>query len=152
MRLRYECNKEYVRAQYYTYIEKNKEKIKAQQRFRWKYDIQYKLSKTLKGRLLEALKVQFFKKTYKAEFLLGCSIKECKQYIESQWLPGMSWNNHTAKGWHIDHIKPVDTFDLTDPEQQKICFHYTNLRPLWATENLSRPRDGSDIKNNPVQG
>ena len=57
----------------------------------------------------------------------------------------MNWDNHTKNGWHIDHIKPIDTFDLTDYEQQRVCFHYSNLRPLWASDNLSRPKDGSDI-------
>ena len=83
--------------------------------------------------------------------LVGCSISELKEYIERQWLPGMTWENYTTNGWHVDHIKPVNTFDLTDIEQQKLCFHYTNLRPLWATDNLSRPDDGSDVLTTPTQ-
>jgi hypothetical protein len=58
----------------------------------------------------------------------------------------MSWDNYGIAGWHIDHIKPCCTFDLTDLEQQKQCFHYTNLRPLWAKDNLRRPKRGVDIK------
>jgi hypothetical protein len=50
----------------------------------------------------------------------------------------MSWDNYGIKGWHIDHIIPCAAFDLTDPEQQKICFHYTNLRPLYWADNISR--------------
>ena len=50
----------------------------------------------------------------------------------------MTWENHTTHGWHIDHVKPCAVFDLSKPEEQKKCFHYTNLQPLWAKENLSK--------------
>jgi len=77
--------------------------------------------------------------------LLGCSIKQLKQHLESQFKSGMSWNNHGTghhgKGmqeWHIDHIKPCASFDLSKAEEQLKCFHYTNLQPLWANENLTK--------------
>tara|TARA_Y100000389_G_C17226930_1_gene396151 strand:- start:544 stop:708 length:165 start_codon:yes stop_codon:yes gene_type:complete len=50
----------------------------------------------------------------------------------------MSWKNHGLNGWHIDHIKPVSKYNLLDPEEQKKCFHYTNLQPLWALENIRK--------------
>ena len=59
-----------------------------------------------------------------------------KKWIESQFVDGMSWDNHGE--WHIDHIRPCASFDLTDPEQQKECFNYKNLQPLWAKDNLSK--------------
>ncbi len=77
---------------------------------------------------------------------IGCSIEELKQHLESQFTSNMNWDNHGQYGWHIDHIKPVNTFDLTDEEQLKRCWHYTNLRPLWWDENLRRPKNGLDIK------
>ena len=61
-----------------------------------------------------------------------------KQHLESQFKDGMSWNNHGVKGWHIDHIKPCASFDLTDPEEQKKCFHFSNLQPLWWIDNLKK--------------
>lgn len=70
--------------------------------------------------------------------LLGADIATVKRHIESLWLPGMSWNNWGPTGWHIDHIKPCASFDLTDPEQQKQCFHYTNLQPLWYVDNIRK--------------
>ena len=108
-----------------------------------KTDSNYKLRMVLANHIHRALKCA--RKTNRTINLLGCTIEEAKRYIESQWLPGMTWDNHAPDGWHIDHIKPCNTFNLTDPKQQEICFHYTNLRPLWYKDNLSRPKDGSDI-------
>jgi len=72
------------------------------------------------------------------ENLLGCSFEFARMWIESKWNPGMSWENYGTKGWHIDHIKPCASFDLTDPKQQALCFHFLNLQPLWAIENLKK--------------
>lgn len=69
---------------------------------------------------------------------LGCTVDQLKKHLESQFKPGMTWNNHTLKGWHIDHIKPLSSFDLSDREQFLQAVHYTNLQPLWAHENLTK--------------
>jgi hypothetical protein len=69
---------------------------------------------------------------------LGCSIEECKKYIESQFKESMTWENWGVYGWHLDHKIPLDSFDLTDREQFLKACHYTNLQPLWAKENLSK--------------
>jgi hypothetical protein len=140
-----EKNKEKINAQARLTYNKNKEQISAKRKQRLTTDAQYKIRYVLRCRIGTALKLQRIKKSVKTVQLIGCSIEECRAYIEKQWLPGMSWSNHALKGWHIDHIKPCNTFDLTDPEQQRMCFHYTNLRPLWYKDNLSRPRDGSDV-------
>jgi hypothetical protein len=68
--------------------------------------------------------------------LCGCSPDELRKHIENQFSKhtGMSWNNRHM--WHIDHILPINSFDITDVEQQQKCFHYTNLQPLWAMDNL----------------
>jgi hypothetical protein len=68
--------------------------------------------------------------------LLGCSVSFLKGYLEEKFKDGMTWENHGE--WHIDHIKPCASFNLLDQEDQKKCFHYTNLQPLWAFENLSK--------------
>jgi len=79
--------------------------------------------------------------------LVGCSVEFLIKYLESKFTDGMSWENRGKERgkWHIDHIRPCNTFDLTDENEQKRCFHYTNLRPLWAEDNLCRPKDGKDM-------
>ncbi len=67
---------------------------------------------------------------------LGCSIPELKQHLESKFQSGMSWDNYGK--WHIDHIKPVCSFNLDNREQLLIAVNYTNLQPLWAIDNLKK--------------
>jgi hypothetical protein len=72
-------------------------------------------------------------KTHPSMVHTGCSPDELRQHLESQWMPGMSWDN---KGeWEIDHIRPLASYDLTDPEQYAKAAHYTNLQPLWKEDN-----------------
>jgi len=76
--------------------------------------------------------------------LLGCSIEELKIYLQGFFQPGMTWDNYGnpdgdhKKSWHVDHIRPCASFDLSDPIEQRECFHYTNLQPLWGKDNLSK--------------
>jgi hypothetical protein len=77
--------------------------------------------------------------------LLGCSLDEFLIHIEKQFKPGMTFENYGCHGWHIDHIIPCATFDLSRPYHQKICFHYTNLRPMWEKENISKGKTVSRI-------
>ena len=117
---------------------KNKKRLYAAA-YKWaRGNTQCKVSKLLRSRVLECLKKTNTVKTTRFNNLLGCSIEHAIKHIESLFKPGMSWDNHGLHGWHIDHILPCSRFDLTDVEQQKKCFHYTNLQPLWAKENLSK--------------
>jgi hypothetical protein len=102
------------------------------------HDPLYRLERNLRKRLAMALKKN--SKTGSAIKDLGCSIEEFITHIESLFQDGMSWENYGQYGWHIDHIKPCSSFDLSDPEQQKLCFHYSNQRPLWWIDNLKKGR------------
>lgn len=59
-------------------------------------------------------------------------------HLQEQFLPGMTWANWGQPGWEIDHIIPIAAFDLSRPEHQEQCFHYTNLQPLWGEDNLRK--------------
>lgn len=80
------------------------------------------------------------RKSAKTEQLLGCPIVDFKRYLELQWEPWMSWDNYGNKvgGWVIDHIVPVYAFDLSNPEDQRCCFHFSNLRPLCFQKNRDK--------------
>jgi hypothetical protein len=96
----------------------------------------YKLIYNIRIRVLKALERN--QKSGHTIELLGCTGLELKMYLESKFLSGMTWENHGNKGWHIDHIKPCASFDLSKPEEQRKCFHYTNLQPLWWMDNMSK--------------
>lgn len=103
-------------------------------RGRLQNDSAFRLLLRLRTRLRRALKGTC--KSARTLELLGCTVEELKGYLEKQFKRGMSWSNYGR--WHVDHIRPCASFDLTDPEQQRVCFHYTNLQPLWAKENLRK--------------
>lgn len=103
---------------------------------RHKNNIQFHLGHNLRNRLNKALGGHY--KIGSAVRDLGCTIDEFKTYIENQFQHGMSWNNWARKGWHIDHIKPLASFDLTIRKQFLAATHYTNLQPLWWYDNLQK--------------
>ncbi|MCK9542837.1 MAG: hypothetical protein M0R03_12490 [Novosphingobium sp.] len=114
-----EHKKEY--AQYFKeYRILNKKKIKRRLKNKYDSDINYKIKVLLRTRLNLALNGNF--KKGKTLDLLGCSINKLKYHLESQFKEGMTWDNHSLHGWHIDHIKPCCRFDLSKESEQKKCF------------------------------
>lgn len=101
---------------------------------RRKCSLSWKLGYCLRNRVRLAIKNN--QKVGSAVRDLGCTIEELKKYLESKFKPGMTWDNWSRSGWHIDHVKPLSSFDLNDIEQYRAATHYTNLCPLWAHENL----------------
>lgn len=102
-------------------------------RERYRTDINYKLTCNLRARLYGALKRG--RKSAATLVLLGCSIEELRTHLENLFTEGMSWPAVMEGHVQVDHIKPCASFDLTVPEQQRACFHYTNLQPLWKVDN-----------------
>ena len=140
-----EYNKEYNKE----YRQNNKEAIaeynKEYRENKYSTNLDYKFRILLRNALYKNLKRYLIKET-NPEFsytetsssLLGCTVEELKTYIENQFEDGMTWENWRHDGWHLDHIIPCSSFDLTKKKEQKKCFHYTNLQPLWAEDNLSK--------------
>jgi hypothetical protein len=95
-------------------------------------DKTYRIVHGIRNRIRIAIKKNV--KSSSSLILLGCTIPFLKQYLATKFQKGMSWENYGH--WHIDHIQPCSSFDLSIPEQQRQCFHYTNLQPLWAKDNL----------------
>ena len=122
------------------YYKKNKKKINKQiteyQIKKYKNNPEFKLKKLLRGRLYHALKSQKAKKSNRTLKLTGCSLSFLVGYLEGKFKDKMTWENYGE--WHVDHIIPVSSFNLLDEEEQKKCFNYKNLQPLWAEENLSK--------------
>ena len=110
----------------------NSAKKTADWKRRYQTDPQFRLAQVLRCRLGVSLK------SGSAVRDLGCSVSDLKVYLEKQFQPGMTWANWSMDGWHIDHIVPLASFDLTDREQFLKACHYTNLQPLWAKDNLSK--------------
>lgn len=107
---------------------------------RYKNNIHAKLRKVLSARLTIAIRRRGDSRVrnYSCLDLVGCSAADLQAHIQSLWRPGMSWGNYGQFGWHIDHIRPCSSFDLSEQEQRNKCFHYTNLQPLWAFDNRSK--------------
>lgn len=134
----YQRNKEYIKKCRKEYYEKNKNKIN---KFAKKYiskkrkkDINFRITDSLRHRVYMALKNNW-KSATTAE-LVGCSVEYLKKYIESLFKKGMTWDNYGK--WHIDHIRPCASFDLSKESEQRKCFNYKNLQPLWASENIKK--------------
>ncbi len=137
----YKKNREKILKKVKKYNNENKDKKRIYIKKRIKNDINYKLKITLSTRIRKALKRTNCVKSHSTTKLIGCSVDFLKQHLEKQFQEGMTWKNHGK--WQIDHIKPCASFNLTKDTEQKKCFHYSNLQPLWAIENI---RKGNKIE------
>ncbi len=99
---------------------------------RWN-DPAFKMLMLLRGRIRCAIKAGAAYKAGRTVDLIGCSIKELMFHLQGQFQRGMTWKNQGK--WHVDHIVPYARFNLLDPKEQRKCFHYTNLQPLWGIDN-----------------
>ena len=122
--------REYFREYYKNWINK-----------KLKTDPHFRLKQTLSHRIWGALKGQV--KSKRTMELIGCTIEELWTHLESKFTEGMIRENYGK--WHVDHIIPCASFDLTKPEQQAKCFHYTNLQPLWALDNIKKGKSVSIV-------
>lgn len=123
------------------YSKKNRDKINIRMKrvhaAKNKVDLTYTLTRLLRGRIASAIRDKAVKSKRTME-LTGCDMPTLLSHIENLFTDGMNWTNMGMKGWHIDHKVPCSSFDMTDVEQQKICFNYKNLQPLWWYVNLTK--------------
>jgi hypothetical protein len=131
-----------VRAKELAYRQRTKDERREYRR-QWQanrmaVDPSFRLRSNLASLINTAIRKQFGAKASRTNTLIGCTITQLRQHLEAQFTDGMSWENYGRNGWHIDHIRPCASFDLTDAEHQRQCFHYTNLQPLWAADNIRK--------------
>lgn len=131
--------RDYTRKKRLLMTDEDRERIRKYNRQRhhktYYFDLNLRIKINLRARLYKALKG--IAKSRRTAELLGCSIESFRIYLESKFEPGMSWQNYGLY-WHIDHIMPCAIFDLSKPEHQKRCFHFSNMQPLGAIENLRK--------------
>ena len=97
---------------------------------KWRENINHHIAHSLRTRIRRAVRKGSAVKN------LGCSIADFKLHLEKQFQSGMTWDNYGK--WHIDHIKPLASFDLTDADELKKACHYTNMQPLWRADNIRK--------------
>ena len=135
-RKEYRDNKEYHAQRNKKYREENRDYFNDYQRTRIREDVNFRLARNLRNRVWQALRKTSGKSGSHVKDL-GCSLREFKLHLENQFQSGMSWENYGGS-WHIDHIVPLCSFDLTSRKQFLEACHYTNLRPLWKEDNWSK--------------
>lgn len=133
-------HKETIRIQNRKWVTINRKKHNqnnnARAKQRRKEDLGYKLGCYLRSRTTEAVRGNWKNGSVVKD--LGCTIEELRHYIESKFQYGMTWDNWSVSGWHIDHVIPLASFNLADRTQFLKAAHYTNLQPLWAKDNLRK--------------
>lgn len=132
----YEVNKEKLLKRHREWSKNNREKVNQYVVNKRIEDVNFRLTGSLSNRVRKAVKG--INKSKSTMELIGCSIEELKCYLEKSFKLGMTWDNYNYRGWHIDHIKPCASFDLSKPEEQHKCFHYTNLQPMWREDNQKK--------------
>ena len=108
-------------------VERNRRREREKQR-----QPRYRLINSLRLRLRKLLRGRFKKGRTLA--LVGCNREFFVDWIQRQFQRGMAWDNYGTL-WHLDHIVPCASFDLSNADEQRRCFHYSNLRPMLADAN-----------------
>ena len=137
-------SREYIRNYHAKWVKKNYEQHihckraweQKTHRLKYGHDTVYTMKERLRALTRQSLKG--FSKSSKTASLVDCSFENFINYFKSKMTVDMKWEDVMNGKIHIDHIKPCSSFDLSKPEEQKKCFHFTNLQPLWAKDNISK--------------
>lgn len=135
-----QCNKDFISSrQNQVFCSKSCAGLNADN-FRYKNDTNYRLARIIRSRLYSAMNQKFKYGTIK---YLGCSIEEFRVYLESKFEPWMTWGNYgkynkNKDTWQIDHIRPLDGFNLSDEKELIDACSYINMQPLKAIDNIKK--------------
>jgi hypothetical protein len=128
----YEKNKSKLKVKRIKWVKENPDKVKIS-RLKQKARPEVRLRNNIRKRLKKILGL--FSDTFAQS--VGCTPRQLRMYLESQFTKRMTWENYGTY-WHVDHIQPLASFDLTDPIQRNIACNWANLRPLEAKKNLQK--------------
>ena len=132
-----ENNLEKVKERFDDWKERNKDSYRESrtifQREKRRNNPVFRMQQNLRRRLHWAVTHQETTKDETTMKLVGCDLENLVDYLESNFQENMSWENYGE--WHVDHVRPCNSFDLSDEGQQQVCFNWRNLLPLWGEEN-----------------
>jgi hypothetical protein len=131
---RYNQNIEKEQTRIKNYYRENKEEIIKKLKIKKRENPTLRMISNLRSRIVQFVKSKKIHKDNKTLDLVGCSTEFLKEHLQSQFKDGMGWDNYGS--WHIDHIIPLSSAKNIE-EISKLC-HYSNLQPLWASDNLSK--------------
>lgn len=125
----YHGHKDYWRAYY------KKHDIASKRRERYACDINFKIQCVTRAQFKNKIKN---KHVNSIAALIGCTVDQFRRHIESLFKPGMTWDNWSRYGWHLDHIVPLSSFNFSNDSEIFRAWHFTNLQPLWWYDNLAK--------------
>jgi hypothetical protein len=116
-----------------------KQRNNERRKFLLRNNPQYAIANRLRKMLRDVIKFKKYSKSKNIEKIIGCSASFLRRHFENQFRDGMCWEN--PKSFHIDHIRPLSHFDLTNPENIKISCNWRNLQPLLPIENMMKGKN-----------
>lgn len=152
-----ETHREQTNAKVRRFRSDNRERLNDEQRIRYKTDVGFRILQNLRKSLHRAVTRCSVTKCGHTADLIGCPIEKLRQHLETKFDVGMTWDNY-GKCWHIDHIVPCAAFDMTIESEQRRCFNWSNLQPMFAHNNLVKGsthngrRYTANGKNLPIGG
>lgn len=132
-------NRERVRRAQAKFVTANPQRIKEineKSRLKRMANPFFRLQQNFRGRIAAAIR-RNGKKCARTAEILGCSLDDLRRHLQEKFRPGMTWENYGSV-WHVDHIMPCAAFDFSKPDHQRRCFHFSNLQPLFAKENIAK--------------
>ncbi len=125
----YEYRKEYKKAN----AEHINSYMNAYMKKRYKDDLNYRIKSICNKRLRDYIR----NKTKQTMEYVGCDVDFLRMWLEYLFVDGMTWDNMGAV-WHIDHVRPCNSFDFNNEDEVYECYNWSNLQPLFALDNMSK--------------